>query len=310
MPRFALLAMLTVPMLAACGEDLGPQTCNLDIDCNGGTCDAVTGSCTCTPSACSAMGLECLDDGTCGTAGMMTPDMGMTGCGVAGTQGTCAMGETCQADGTCMADVITDCTPAGQQASCAAGEVCLPSGMCEMACDNGGADGCLSREQLCVADTTSAIFNSCGEPQLATGACPNAMLHSRAPGGPIIAAITSQGSLMSSMNCTGNASVQRFAADVVLTEATDMLPSSLFTMGIKNLGPDGMLTGTTGRGLTFSEGAGTPSHPTATAVPMEANRFVVEFSLCLSDAQMMQQLGIYIQDDEGEASNAACFLAQ
>ncbi|MEL6188944.1 MAG: hypothetical protein AAFU79_30355 [Myxococcota bacterium] len=313
MKRLALGALLTASLaLAACGEDTGAQICTVDGDCMGGSCDQVTGSCFCTAAACAAMNLECLDNGTCGVPTMSTPDAGMMsmGCGTPGTQGDCLTGEICQMDGTCAPDT-TDCGTAGIQGFvCNSGEVCLPSGACELRCTDDGATGCLAQQQLCDEEVSSTLFNQCVEAQSVTGGCANASIHMRQVGGPLLIGVDLVGNMgITSPNCTGDATVQRFRATVQLAETTDMLPGSLFTQGIKNLGPDGQLTGNNMEGLTFSDGVGPATHPSSSAVAGTTGRFEVDFTLCLSAAQMMQQLAIYINDDEGEASNAACFSA-
>lgn len=77
--------------------------------------------------------------------------------------------------------------------------------------------------------------------------------------------------------------------------APDGLPAALFSQGVRFLQDNGQ------EGDTFNT-------PTAVEVNGMPNFFLVTFALCLAEGGM-QQLGVFINDANGDASNAACFLA-
>lgn len=295
MKRLSLALALIFPFAAAaCGdEEDGP--CVTDVDCSGDfpVCDFRSGLCVegCSSAAdCSADLPVCNADGTNPSA----PAVCIC------DANSCPAGTACLADGSC--GVPDTCGEAGTQGNCAMGQVCLADGTCADACDNGDATtGCLSMEMLCDTSTLSATFNQCAEPQSVTGGCVNAENHDRQAGGPVLTAVELEGDMgIVSPACTGDATVQRFAANVF---APDGLPGSLFTMGIRRLDATG------NEGNTFSDGPNEPTHPSSMRVT-GTDEYLLEFTLCLSTAQMMQQLAVFVNDADGEASNAACFFAR
>lgn len=320
MRRIALVLSLSVPLFAACGDDEElPDICATDADCpdlnpvcdfrngqcvsgcneasdcsgefpvcnNDGANTNAPSVCVCSTDSCSP-GEACLEDGSCGIP---------ASCGMAGEQGICPTGQICQPDGTCA----DSCGDAGTQGNCGAGEVCMPNGSCEAACDNGDATtGCLATLSLCDTSTNSMTFNDCIAPQEETArSCPNAQNHSRADGGPVVVAVAAQGNVTpETMNCDDDALYQ-FTADVY---APDGLPASFNSMGIKRLDPDGS------DGFVYSDGPGTSTHPSFSPVSGMDGRFTVQFTICATAPDAT--LGMFVNDTDGEASNAACFMPQ
>lgn len=322
MRRIVFALSITLPLLgAACGDDdTLPEVCTVDSDCpvENPVCDFRNGQCTngcneaadcggnyptcnddgantlapsvciCSAASCAA-GQACLPDGTCGTP---------TSCGMAGEQGSCTEGQICQSDGTC-ADT---CGEAGTVGNCEAGEVCMPSGDCAAACDNGdGTTGCLATLSLCDTSTQSMTFNGCVAPQQVTGGCANAANHTRAAEGGVIVDVAYQGDIPPETNNCGAGNVQSFAVDFY---SPDGVASSFYSNGIKRLDPD------TTASLVYSDGPNTSTHPVVTPVDGSPGRYTITFTMCLSQAQMMQQLAVFINDSDSDASNAACFLAR
>lgn len=304
MKKYSLALALFLPLAAvACGDDSdGDGTCAVDSDCTelNPICDFRTSQCVTgcdEPSDCGGNLPTCNSD----SSNILAPSVCIC------QAGSCPDGQLCLPDGSCGlpgSNGGVGCGTVGEQGTCSAGEICVDdAGTCETLCDNGNAtQGCLSMEMLCDTSTMSATFNTCVMPQAVTGGCSNVASHSRDSDGPVIISVSQDTSMtMTSPNCTGNASVQRYEA---LVFAPDMIDGSLFTNGVRRL------TAMGNEGATFSDGPAEPSHPSVTAVMMRPDEFLVGFSLCLSADEMMQQLAVFVRDVDNEQSNGACFNAQ
>ncbi len=135
-------------------------------------------------------------------------------------------------------------------------------------------------------------FNQCAAPEVVTQTCDRTTAHMRGMNGPILFNVEPTGNPETSPACD-NGNVQRFAASVY---APNGLPASLYTQGVRFLNAQGNETDTFDTAMREA-GAG-------------ADEYRVRFGLCLSNAMMMQQLAIFINDSERRASNAFCFTAR
>lgn len=291
-----LLPLLFLP-LAACGdEDMMAGPCVSDTDCAApnDTCDFRTGECV---IGCD-MANDCGGDfPVCNASGANTMAPAVCIC----QAGSCPMGQACLPDGSC--GTPTGCGTAGaiSQPPCQTGEVCLPDGTCAAACDN--VVTCIPNMQVCDTSTTaSSTFNQCVAPAEVNADCPDADGFTRSAMGPIITDVQFTGA-SSDPACTGMAQRQGFAMEMFTysTSGPNMngIPQAVFTEGMRQL-----MNGNPGN--TFD-----PPVVTQTSTSADAPfGFTVEFSLCLSTAQMMQGLAVAFVDADMNNSNPYCFSAQ
>lgn len=292
------IGLALLALSSACPEVMRDSTfatmCDVDDDCTGlnPICDFRSSRCVATcedNSSCAGNFPVCNADG----ANSQAPAVCIC------DENSCPSGRACLPDGDC--DINTMCGTPGVQAGCQLAEVCLPAGGCATACDNEGSTGCLSQASLCDPNVGRDTFNSCVRPQLATTStsCPNAASHARAADGPIIVAGVRQAQLaMGAFGCTGTPI--QFVTDVFLPEGSNGLPTDLVT-NIRQLDAAGNPV------PTFTGGTAMPS---VRPVAGSGDRFLVDFWLCVSTASASQPQAVFLQDTDGQASNAACVSAE
>lgn len=267
------------------------STCESSADCGGATPVCNTGADAPISDAafdglCVCSATSCAEGDSCNTAGGVCEAGGSSGCT---DDSGCAEGEMCNVGtGTCF----MACSEVGAMGgACTATEVCLADGTCATPCEN---SECLTSEQLCLYDEADADYNNCADPDAVTGSCANASSHSRGSGGPIIISIGS-GNDIGDCGDGGASDIIQYTLEVWSDTG---FPSSFYTEGIMRL----MMDGT--EGLTYSDGPGTASHPSAT--DKGNDMWEVEFTLCLGNASMPSQ-AVFVTDSSGADSNAFCF---
>jgi hypothetical protein len=259
----------------------GPAACMDNDDCGAQICDIATGEC-----------VGCEENADCGA---QICDLASGDCVGCEAQADCGDGFDCDlGTGECFAV----CAGNGEDELCEDDEVCVegdPVNFCEALCDDIDCiEDDAAGEQLCQFDVEDADFNLCVDPDLATATCLGGLAHTgRDAGGPIIQYVEY---LMTGGACGNDGLIVFYNARLW---APGGIPGSLYTAGIT------YLNDTADGDLTYSDGPGTPTHPSATEVMGMADYYDLAFTLC--EPKDDEALAVYLTDAAGNDSNAICF---
>ncbi|MEM9114437.1 MAG: hypothetical protein AAGD10_12840 [Myxococcota bacterium] len=294
---FALGAICLIPMIGCGDEDPELTPCTDFTECGTTEICSPAGFCvdegetTCTTDEeCMAVG------GTCDTSvGICASGNGGGGCTDASD---CGGGEICD-NGQCVPDSMTgDCTDA---TDCNFGEVCADMSCVVPSCNS--VTDCAPTGDLCQDDPDNPDFDMCvAADDVSSGCAPTLVWgEAREPGGPVITNVGFLGNADlegDESNCTA-ANALSFQATVY---SEDGLPTAINSQGIRQI--RGSDPGMDAERFVFSNGVGTPSHPSV--ADLGNNEFNVVFSLCR--ASMMEDVfAVMVLDVDGEQSNGFCF---